>query len=161
MKRLLIILGLIVFNPSIVFADWIKDETVVFPIIAPRVSSDFGKREHPILKKFGQHPGIDLAAPIGSTVRAIMRGRVVYADNYAGYGKVVTIRHQDGYVSVYGHLSDLLVNPGQKINAGEFIGRVGSTGMSTGPHLHFEWRKHGKPLDPLTYFPFLAEPAQG
>ena len=142
-------------------ADLLRDETVVFPLISPRVSDDFGARMHPILKKFGQHSGVDLAAPVGSTVRAIMKGRVVYADKYAGYGKVVTIRHSGGFISVYGHLDELLVNPGQNLNAGEFIGRVGSTGMSTGPHLHFEWRKDGKPLDPLMYFPFLAQPASG
>lgn len=142
-------------------AESLQNETVVFPLISPRVSDDFGPRVHPILKKFGQHPGIDLAAPVGSTVRAIMKGQVVYADKYAGYGKVVTIRHREGYVSVYAHLDELLVNPGQKVNAGEFIGRVGSTGRSTGPHLHFEWRKDGKPRDPLEYFPFLAQPAAG
>ena len=138
-----------------------EKETIVFPVIAPRVSGHFGARKHPIIKTFGQHPGIDLAAPEGSTVRAMMAGHVIYADRYAGYGKIVTIRHRDGYVTVYGHLSDLLVNPGDNVEAGRFIGRVGSTGLSTGPHLHLELRKNEKPLDPLLYFPFLASEASG
>jgi murein DD-endopeptidase MepM/ murein hydrolase activator NlpD len=134
---------------------------VVFPLIEPRLSSTYGPRKHPVKKYNKHHNGVDLAAPKNSHVRAVKAGLVIFADSYAGFGKLVTIKHSDGYVSLYGHLNDILVNPGQKVAAGELLGRVGSTGLATGPHLHFEWRKNGKPVDPLKVFPFLAEDAEG
>ncbi len=137
------------------------DEGVVFPLIEPRLSSTYGPRRHPVKKYNKHHNGVDLAAPKNSHVRAVKAGLVIFADAYAGFGKLVTIQHSDGYVSLYGHLNDILVNPGQKVAAGELLGRVGSTGLATGPHLHFEWRKDGQPVDPLKVFPFLAEDAEG
>lgn len=134
---------------------------IVFPIIAPRVSSHFGLRVHPIRKFSTKHQGVDLAAPENSHVRAILEGRVVFAGPYAGYGNLVTIDHGHGYVSLYGHLSEIKVVVGAKIPAGTLIGRVGSSGMATGPHLHFEWRKDGKAQDPLRVFPSLAEVSDG
>ncbi len=82
-------------------------------------------------------------------------------DKYYGYGKLITIQHENGCVSMYGHLNEFRVNIGQKVAAGEIIGRLGSTGMSTGPHLHFEWRKNGVAVDPLVEFPDLAKDADG
>jgi murein DD-endopeptidase MepM/ murein hydrolase activator NlpD len=135
--------------------------SVVFPLLAPKVSSKYGQRIHPIRHFSAKHNGVDLAAPEYSHVRAIAPGRVVFVDHYLGYGKLITIEHNDGNVSLYGHLDEFRVNLGQKVKAGELIGRLGSTGMSTGPHLHFEWRKRGIPVDPLREFPGLAKEAEG
>ncbi len=88
-------------------------------------------------------------------------GRVIFADEYAGYGKLVTIEHRGGLVTLYGHLSEIRVNLGEKLKAGSIIGRVGSTGAATGPHLHFEIRRNGKPMDPLSIFPDLTVEAEG
>lgn len=134
---------------------------IVFPIIAPRLSSQFGTRVHPIRKFSSKHQGVDLAAPANSHVRAILEGRVVFAGPYAGYGNLVTIDHGKGFASLYGHLGEITVEVGQRLPAGTLIGRVGSSGMATGPHLHFEWRKDGKALDPLKVFPSLAEVSDG
>jgi len=139
----------------------LKSGPVVFPLMAPRVSSKFGPRKHPVKKVHRHHNGIDLAAPKNAHVRAVTAGTVVFADTYAGYGKLVTIKHKGGFVSLYGHLRDIRVDPGQIVNAGDIIGRVGSTGLATGPHLHFEWRKNGKSIDPIKVFPNLAADAAG
>lgn len=133
----------------------------VSPIVSSRLSSKYGTRRHPILKFSRAHRGVDLAAPSKSHVRAVTNGTVVFAGRYAGYGKLVTIRHANGQVSLYGHLSEILVSPGRQVLSGEIIGRVGSTGHSTGPHLHFEWRVNGSPVDPLKVFPSLADFALG
>lgn len=135
--------------------------SIVFPIMAPRVSSGYGIRIHPVRKFTRLHRGVDLAAPENSHVRVVAEGRVVFAGDYAGFGKLVTVEHRDGFTSLYGHLAEITVNPGDKIPAGALIGRVGSTGLATGPHLHFEWRRNGVPLDPLKAFPLLAEFADG
>ncbi len=139
----------------------LSSSPVVFPLMSPKLSSKFGTRTHPVKKVVRHHNGVDLAAPHYSHVRAVLEGRVVFADSYAGFGKLVTIKHADGYISLYGHLAEVSVNPGQKVNAGEIIGRVGSTGLATGPHLHFEWRQNGKSIDPLKVFPALASQAAG
>lgn len=144
------------------FAEAAPDQTaIVFPILTPRISSGFGNRVHPIRAYSAKHQGVDLAVPANSHVRAIMAGRVVFADRYAGFGKLVTIEHPNGRTSLYGHLSEILVNTGDSVPAGALLGRVGSTGMATGPHLHFEWRIKGKSVDPLKVFPSLASDADG
>ncbi len=142
-------------------ADESPPRAIVFPLIAPRLSSHFGLRVHPIRKFSSKHQGVDLAAPENSHVRAILDGRVVFAGPYAGYGNLVTIDHGHGFASLYGHLGEITVQVGTKIPAGTLIGRVGSSGLATGPHLHFEWRKDGKALDPLKVFPSLAEVSDG
>ena len=135
---------------------------VVFPLMAPRLSSKYGKRSHPVRKVVRHHHGVDLAAPKNSHIpRAVAKGRVIFADRYSGFGKLVTISHGDSYTSLYGHLAEILVNPGDMVKPGQLIGRVGSTGLATGPHLHFEWRKGGKSVDPLSVFPGLAGKAAG
>jgi murein DD-endopeptidase MepM/ murein hydrolase activator NlpD len=169
-KTLNQILALLIFYSSFApyFVNEVQADTlfhvgsqIVFPVLAPRLSSQFGTRTHPVKKLVRHHGGVDLAAPMRSHVRAITAGKVVFAGEYAGYGKLVTIKHDGMRTSLYGHLSEINVNIGQKVNAGDIIGRVGSTGISTGPHLHFEWREDGKALDPLTIFPSLATPAAG
>ena len=135
--------------------------TFVYPIMAARLTSKFGMRKHPIRRYRKHHSGIDLAAPKNSHVRSVAAGRVVFAGDYKGYGKLVTIEHDAGHTSLYGHLHTIHVTLGQQVSAGELIGRVGSTGLATGPHLHFEWRKNGKLQDPLKAFPGMMQDPSG
>jgi murein DD-endopeptidase MepM/ murein hydrolase activator NlpD len=133
----------------------------VFPVVYPRLSSSFGMRKHPIWKVSRHHSGIDLAAPIGSFVRAISSGLVIFSDPHGGYGNLIVIAHKNGITSHYGHLEKMRVNPGDRVVAGQIIGTVGTTGHSTGPHLHFEIRKSGKPLNPVKYMPGITGKAEG
>ena len=128
----------------------------VFPLATERVSSGFGMRLHPIRKDTRLHSGIDLAAKRGSIVRTIGAGVVVFATRYAGYGKLVVVRHADGVTSHYGHLDTIAVAVGRRLKAGELVGTLGSTGWVTGPHLHFEIRINGQPLDPSALMPALG-----
>lgn len=128
----------------------------VFPLATERVSSAFGMRFHPIKKDTRLHAGIDLAASRGSNVRTIGAGVVVFAARYAGYGKLVVVRHADGVTSHYGHLDSISVSVGRSVKAGELLGTLGSTGWVTGPHLHFEIRINGQPLDPSALMPALG-----
>lgn len=162
--RVIILLSVLtgtLFVPAAALAESTPRLAIVFPIVAPKLSSNYGMRRHPIFKSVRHHNGVDLQAPENSHVRAVLAGRVIFADTYAGYGKLVTIQHEGGYSSLYGHLSEIRINPGARVQAGGIIGRVGSSGAATGPHLHFEWRLHGKPLDPLRAFPSLAAQAEG
>jgi len=134
---------------------------IVFPVVAPQISSLFGTRKHPVLGHQLHHGGIDLAAPLKSHVRVVLDGRVVFAGPYAGYGKLVTVEHTSGRTTLYGHLSEINVNVGNIVTAGDVIGRVGSTGISTGPHLHFEWREKGQVVNPLEVFPNLKVAPRG
>lgn len=110
------------------------------PVVAP-ITSAFGWRIHPIAGTGRMHSGTDIGAPLGTPVLAAYQGEVAVADWLGGYGMTVIIRHLEGtQESRYGHLSEIFVKPGQAVQQGEVIGRVGSTGFSTGPHLHFEWR---------------------
>jgi murein DD-endopeptidase MepM/ murein hydrolase activator NlpD len=104
---------------------------------------------------------MDLAAPHGAAVRSIAEGIVIFADPYGGYGKLIVIQHRDGLTSHYGHLQEIKALPGQKVTAGQLIATVGSTGISTGPHLHFEIRVNGEPRDPEKFIPGLALPGEG
>ncbi|MDR7556217.1 MAG: peptidoglycan DD-metalloendopeptidase family protein [Armatimonadota bacterium] len=112
------------------------------------VTSRFGFRRHPIFRARLFHQGVDIAAPHGTPVRAAGDGAVLFAGWYGGYGKLVVLDHGDGLSTLYGHLSAILVAPGAQVVRGQVIGRVGSTGYSTGPHLHFEIRRNGQPIDP-------------
>ena len=117
------------------------------------VSSGFGMRLHPILKTKILHKGIDFVAPIGTPVKATGIGKVKQIKLHKdGYGKHIIIDHGDGYESWYAQLSEIDVTEGQEIKKGEVIGKVGSSGASTGPHLHYEVRKDGKSLDPAEFF---------
>jgi murein DD-endopeptidase MepM/ murein hydrolase activator NlpD len=112
-------------------------------------TSRFGFRTHPLFGRRHFHSGVDIAAPRGTPVRAAMDGTVLYAGWYGGYGKLVVLDHGGGLSTLYGHLSAILVNPGARVTRSQVIGRVGSTGYSTGPHLHYEVRRNGRPVDPL------------
>lgn len=118
------------------------------PIGGP-LTSRFGLRVHPLFGRRHFHTGVDIAAPRGTPVRAAEDGSVLYAGWYGGYGKLVVVDHGQGVSTLYGHLSVILVTAGQRVARNHLIGRVGSTGYSTGPHLHFEVRRNGKPIDPL------------
>jgi hypothetical protein len=114
----------------------------VFPLASPSaISSLFGWRIHPITGDYRFHAGTDISAPEGTPVLAAVAGQVITADFMGGYGLTVVVQHEDGNnVSLYAHLSEIFVQPGEFVEQGNALGRVGSTGFSTGPHLHFEWR---------------------
>ena len=112
------------------------------------ITSPFGWRSNPFGGSPGFHQGLDIAAPSGTTVTAAAGGTVIMAQWYGGYGNYILIDHGGGYSTGYGHLSAIYVSTGQSVQRGQAIGAVGSTGQSTGPHLHFEVRIAGKPVDP-------------
>ncbi len=115
------------------------------------VSSPFGYRPDPFLGRLALHPGIDLIQDYGAEVRCTGAGRVVHAGPLGGYGNMVEIDHGDGLTTRYGHLSEVLVEDGQEVKANDVVGRLGSTGRSTGPHLHYEVRVDGEPVDPMRF----------
>lgn len=121
-----------------------------WPVTGPRLSSPFGKR-------WGKdHDGIDMAAPIGTPVHAAAAGAVIYSgDQVRGYGNMIVLQHSDGLVTVYAHNSVLLVHTGDNVAVGQEIARVGDTGRSTAPHLHFEVRRGEQPQDPMQFLPAL------
>jgi murein DD-endopeptidase MepM/ murein hydrolase activator NlpD len=116
-----------------------------------RVSSPFGYRIHPIFHVRKMHTGVDLAAGMGTPIKAADSGTVVEAGWRGGYGKCVVISHGNGVATLYAHQSVLLVSVGDTVKRGQVIGKVGSTGFSTGAHLHFEVRVNGNPVDPMRY----------
>ncbi|MFM7330605.1 MAG: peptidoglycan DD-metalloendopeptidase family protein, partial [Brachymonas sp.] len=120
------------------------------PLEFSRMTSGFGGRMHPIAKQFRMHTGVDYAAPTGTPIRSVGDGVVDFAGVQRGYGNVVEIKHRDGKSTLYAHMHTIAVRKGQSIAQGQNIGTVGSTGWSTGPHLHFEFRINGVHHDPLT-----------
>ena len=120
---------------------------------AGRVSSGYGNRLHPILGVYRLHAGIDIGNTHGQPVHAARGGLVITAGPWGGYGNAVVIEHGFGLSSVYAHLSTLTVRPGTFVDALDQVGHIGSTGLSTGPHLHFEIRLQGTAVDPLRYLP--------
>ena len=116
-----------------------------------RISSSFGYRIHPIFNVQKLHTGIDIPAPTGTVARAASDGIVIYADWLGSYGKAVMIDHGGGIVTLYAHNSSILVSEGETVARGQSISKIGSTGNSTGPHLHFEVRKNGAYVDPIPW----------
>jgi murein DD-endopeptidase MepM/ murein hydrolase activator NlpD len=129
----------------------ISNTPVGSPLDGP-ITSSFGIRSNP----FGasgreSHKGLDISAPIGRPVKCTAEGKVVFAGYSGGYGNLVIISHGEEYQTYYGHLSEILVKEGQEVKASTFIGKVGSTGRSTGPHLHYEILRNNKKINPKTF----------
>ena len=122
------------------------------PIDGARLSSRFGKRKHPILGYTKMHKGVDFAAPRGTPVYAAGNGSVSFAGRKGGFGKLIVLRHNNSYSTAYAHLSRYAkgIRSGKRVKQGQVIGYVGSTGRSTGPHLHYEVRLNGRQINPLT-----------
>ena len=119
------------------------------PLPGARISSGFGMRRHPISGASAFHTGVDLVAPVGTPVYATSDGAVGRAEWAGGYGLLVELEHGGGLQTRYGHLSSIAVAPGQAVKEGDLLGYVGSTGNSTGPHLHYETRLNGRAYRPM------------
>ncbi len=125
----------------------------IWPLVrgAGRISSTFGYRRDPINFRIGRHTGTDICAPVGTRVRATAKGVVTSAGWDGDYGNMVKVRHSNGMETWYAHLSRILAKPGQSVRRDDVIGQVGTTGRTTGPHLHYEVHVNGQPVDPEKY----------
>ena len=121
-----------------------------YPVRYAGVSSPFGNRYHPVLRRYILHTGVDLVAKY-VPLRAAKSGVVTFAGNMSGYGKIIIIRHDNGYETRYAHLSVISTNVGEHVNQGDLIGKTGNSGRTTGAHLHFEIRQNGTPKNPMKY----------
>jgi len=119
--------------------------------VSGRVTSAFGMRVAPLRGGWRMHPGLDISASSGTRVRSAGAGLVVFSGYRSGYGNTVVVDHGDGMKTLYGHMSRLAARKGRRVREGEVIGYVGSSGRSTGPHLHFEVRFRGEPVNPMCY----------
>ncbi|MGD0565785.1 MAG: M23 family metallopeptidase [Candidatus Goldiibacteriota bacterium] len=119
--------------------------------LAGKYTSLFGMRVHPVTGELSMHQGVDIRADMGSWVGASADGKVIFAGWGGNLGYCIKIAHKDGYITVYGHLSKILVHEGQNVFAGKLIAKTGNSGRTTGPHLHFAIYKDGKLLDPLKF----------
>ena len=140
-------------HPSTELGPQLGDAPRLVLPVAGRPSSGYGMRADPIQHTEINHPGFDLAAPTGTPVSAAAGGTVIHAGPAGTYGNLITIRHDNGYETRYAHLSAVSIKEGQHVDAGQQIGNVGTTGYSTGPHLHFEVRHDGKTIDPAPLLP--------
>lgn len=125
--------------------------SLMAPLDSLEITDPFGMRIHPISGVESMHYGTDFAGYMGQPIYAAADGEVILAEWYGGYGNAVVIDHGGGVSTLYGHASALLVSRGQRVQKGDIIARVGSTGVSTGPHLHFEVRIYGEAVDPMDY----------
>ncbi len=124
-----------------------NEGSFIWPLLNGRVTSPFGPRRH------GFHDGIDIAAPAGTPVRAARDGSVIYADTLRGYGNVVIVEHGGGYATIYAHNQENLVRVGDRVRQGDVIARVGQTGRTSDPNLHFEVRKDNVARNPIAFLP--------
>lgn len=122
-----------------------------WPVRGGWISSPFGPRPDPFTGRPGFHPGVDIAAPVGTPVRAMAAGIVIFAGLYGGFGRLIKVFDGHSEVTMYAHLSARYVHVGEIIHKGQLLGRVGDTGYSTGPHLHFEVLLHGAPINPIGF----------
>ena len=123
---------------------------LIMPVVGGHITSGFGLRRHPILGYSRLHAGIDFGAVYGSPIYAVSDGTVSFAGWHGGHGNFVKLAHGGGFGTGYGHMSRIAVSPGMQVRAGQVIGYVGSTGVSTGPHLHYELYRGGLPVNPMT-----------
>lgn len=131
-----------------------KEPPVEAPLDGPRkITAAYGQRVHPIYKKAMLHRGVDFKAPKGTPILATADGTVEFADEEKRYGLKVVIQHDGEYKSLYAHMSEIKVQAGQQVKKGTVIGLVGSSGLSTAPHLHYEIIKNGKAVNPADYLP--------
>jgi murein DD-endopeptidase MepM/ murein hydrolase activator NlpD len=138
---------------SMTFPSKVSAETEIgSPVREGRISSLFGMREDPFEGELRFHAGIDIAAPVGTPVRPVAAGRVIFSGSYQGFGRIVAIQHGKHMSSLYAHFEDLRVAVGQLVHRETVLGVVGSSGRATGPHLHFEVRVAGTPVDPSWVF---------
>lgn len=128
--------------------DYIPDINPLNPDRMKRFSSSFGERFHPIDKVRKAHLGIDISAPKNLAVHSSAKGKVIYVGRSKGYGLIVIIEHSYGFTTKYAHLNYILAKKGQNVEKGDIIGRVGTTGKSTGDHLHYEIIKNKRAIDP-------------
>ncbi len=134
-------------------ADWAGRDVPAWSVpVEGHLSSRFGVRKDPLTQAAGFHRGIDIAADAGTAIRAAQPGAVVFSGYLRGYGNTIVLEHANGFRSLYGHASRNLVSAGEVVSADQVIGEVGSTGRSTGTHLHFELQKSGESLDPQDFF---------
>jgi murein DD-endopeptidase MepM/ murein hydrolase activator NlpD len=133
------------------------------PLASVRVTSTYGKRYHPVLKRMRMHNGIDYGAPVGTPIRSVSDGTVRFAGWKGANGKLISIKHANGYSTYYAHLSKIEkgIRPGRRVTKKTIIGRVGNTGRSTGPHLHFGMKRHGKYVNPRKVDFARGEPIKG
>lgn len=129
-----------------------RPSKLAWPVNGP-VTSPFGWRIHPIFGTKKLHTGIDIGVGYGTPIKAASYGTVILAQRYGGYGNATVVDHGGGLSTLYAHQSKIIVKVGQKVDLGQVIGYVGCTGYCTGPHLHFETRENGTPVDPMKYLP--------
>jgi murein DD-endopeptidase MepM/ murein hydrolase activator NlpD len=128
------------------------DIPTLWPVSGTRsISSEFGQRRSPWTRRIQHHRGVDIRGPYGEPILAAASGRVTYASRDPGYGNLVVINHGSGIYTWYGHLARISVEKGAQVKRGQRLGKLGSTGRATGPHLHFEVRVNGIPVDPQRY----------
>lgn len=121
------------------------------PVRGVTLTSSYGMRDHPVLKRRARHKGVDLAGTTGTPIYATADGVVSRADRFSSYGLYVSIEHGDDYQTRYAHMSGIAVSAGEYVRRGDVIGYIGSTGRSTGPHLHYEIRVAGRAINPVPY----------
>ena len=123
----------------------------VWPLNSKSISSGYGYRNHPMTKKWHFHKGVDIRSNKGTPVFAAQSGKVIIKRKSKTYGNLIAIAHSKGFVTLYAHNSKILVNKGDKVSKNQRIALVGSTGLATGPHLHFEIRRYNKNIDPFQF----------
>lgn len=149
------------YKHTLAMVDEISEELQYTPTAWPTnpntITSDFGIRNDPLNRSSSFHSGIDIRGQYGTPVYATADGRVTLAKYYGSYGNTIKIKHSDTYETLYGHLMSMDVEQGDMVKKGDIIGEIGSTGRSTGPHLHYEVLQNGEPVDPKPYFNIYGE----
>ncbi|MEN2766835.1 M23 family metallopeptidase [Ornithinibacillus xuwenensis] len=152
---------LVQYKDTLAVMDEVSDELrytpTAWPTIPNSFSSDYGVRSDPLNSSEAFHTGVDIRGYYGTPVYATADGTVTMAEYYGSYGNAIRIRHSGTYQTLYGHLSSIDVEVGDVVKKGDTIGTIGSTGRSTGPHLHYEVVKNGEPIDPKPYFNIYGE----